>query len=57
MPKAQLVTLGKYEWLNDPKVTQLQCALGVGGIRVSFQELLVDFILLDMCFADVYLGS
>lgn len=37
-------------WLNDPKVTQLRCALGVGGIRVSFQQLLEAFVLLAVYF-------
>lgn len=56
MPKAHLVNTREYTWVNDPKVTQLQCALDVGGIGVSFQELLANFVLLDIYFADVYLG-
>ena len=44
-------------WLNDPKVTQLWCVLGVDRIRVSFQLLLEDFVWLAMYFTVVYLGS
>lgn len=43
--------------LNDPKVTRLWCRLGVGGIRVSFQRLLGDFVLLAMYFMAVYFGE
>lgn len=41
-------------WLSDPKVAQPRCVLGVGGIRVSFQQFLRDFVLLAMYLTAVY---